>query len=390
MRASRHPRNPDSLRAVRLLSLLVFTWANLAVYAGVALAFAWALRARGGSSPAHEPFVTVVVAARNEEARLPGLLRDLAAQTYGRFEVVVVDDRSVDGTAALVRDAAAAHPGRFRLVRQEQVPPGVAPKKLALQRGVEAGRGDLVLLTDADCRVSPTWVEGMARSFAPDVGMVLGYTELDAGPESTLFERVQAFEFLTLVTAMAGSARLGFPLGASGHNLAYRREAFERVGGYEPGLRLPAGDDMLMLDLVRTTPGTGRIAYADDAAARARTFPEPTLRAFRNQRARWASSGMRSFRQDWRVLLYGAASLNANLHLPLGLLWVAAGWMTAGTWAAAAAAKLGIDVVLYGLACRRFNRPELLRYLPLWFVLQPVYLTAMAVWGVRPRFSWKR
>jgi hypothetical protein len=51
---------------------------------------------------------------------------------------------------------------------------------------------------------------------------------------------VQAFEFLTLVTAMAGSAKLGFPLGATGHNLAYRREAFERVGGYGPGLRLPA------------------------------------------------------------------------------------------------------------------------------------------------------
>lgn len=370
-------------------SLLVFTWATVALYAAVALAFRWALRRPGVPGPAHDPFVSVVVAARNEEARLPGLLSDLAAQTYPRFEVVVVDDRSEDGTAALVRAAAAALPGRFRLVRQERVPAGVAPKKLALQRGVEAGRGELVLLTDADCRVAPTWVEGMARAFAPDVAMVLGYSELHAGPESTLFERVQAFEFLTLVTAMAGSARLGFPLGASGHNLAYRREAFERVGGYGRGLDLPAGDDMLMLELVRTTPGTGRIAYADDPAARARTSPEPTLRAFRNQRARWASSGMRAFRRDWRALLYGAASLNANLHLPLGMLWIAAGWMTAGTWAAAAAAKLGVDLLLYGHACRRFGRPELLRYLPLWFLLQPVYLTAMAVWGVRPRFAWR-
>jgi hypothetical protein len=56
----------------------------------------------------------------------------------------------------------------------------------------------------------------------------------------------------------------------------------------------------------------------------------------------------------------------------------------------AAAAKLGVDVLLYGHACRRFGRTELLRYLPLWFVLQPAYLTAMAVWGVRPRFAWKR
>lgn len=373
-----------------MLSLLVFTWAVMAVYAGVALAFGRALRRPGPATPpAPERSVTVVVAARDEEARLPGLLRDLAAQTYSCFEVVVVDDRSSDGTAALVEAAAAELPGRFRLVRQEEVPPGVAPKKLALQRGVEAGRGELVLLTDADCRVSPGWVAGMARSFAPGVAMVLGHSELEAGRGSTLFERVQAFEFLTLVTAMAASAKLGFPLGATGHNLAYRRDVWERVGGYGPGLRLPAGDDMLMLDLVRAAPEAGRIVYADVPGAGARTLPEPTLRAFRDQRARWASSGMRSFRRDWRVLVYGAASLNANLHLPLGALWVALGWMGTGTWLAAAGAKLAADLALYGYACRRFGRPELLPYLPLWFLLQPVYLTAMAVWGIRPRFSWK-
>lgn len=370
-------------------SLLVFTWLVAAVYAAAAVALLRALRRPGEAPAAGTPSVTVVVAARDEEARLPGLLRDLAAQTYGRFEVIVVDDRSSDGTAALVEAAARAHPGRFRLLRQEAVPPGVAPKKLALQRGVEAGGGELVLLTDADCRVDPGWVEGMARAFRPGVAMALGYSELEAGPGSSVFERVQAFEFLTLVAAMAGSARLGFSLGATGHSLAYRRDAWERVGGYGPGFRLPAGDDMLMLDLVRACPAAGRVVYADDPGARARTRPEPTLRAFRNQRARWASSGMRSFRRDWRVLAYGAAALNANLHLPLGALWTALGWMGAGTWLGAVAVKLAADVALYGYACRRFGRPELLRWLPLWFVLQPAYLTAMAAWGVRSRFVWK-
>jgi biofilm PGA synthesis N-glycosyltransferase PgaC len=373
-----------------LLSLLIFTWATLALYAAAALAFRRALRRPAPATETGErPFVSVVVAARDEEARLPGLLRDLAAQTYPNLEVVVVDDRSSDGTGALVEAAAAAFPGRFRPVRQESVPAGVGPKKLALQRGVEESRGEVVLLTDADCRVTPGWVDGMVGAFTPGVGLVLGYSELEAGRGSPLFERVQAFEFLTLVTTMAASARLGFPLGASGHSLAYPRDTFERVGGYRPGLHLPAGDDMLMLDLVRAAPDAGRIVFADAAGARVRTRPVPTLRDFRSQRARWASSGMRSFRKDWRVLLYGAATLNANLTVYLGALWVAAGWMGAGTWAAAVAAKLGVDLLLYGHACRRFGRPELLRYLPLWFVLQPVYLTAMAVWGLRPRFTWK-
>jgi hypothetical protein len=52
-------------------------------------------------------------------------------------------------------------------------------------------------------------------------------------------------------------------------------------------------------------------------------------------------------------------------------------------------AKLAADLLVYGTAARRFGRPELLRWLPLWFLAQPVYLTAMAVWGSRPRFHWK-
>lgn len=369
--------------------LLVFLWISLALYLAVSLVFARALRPRAPASDAPRPFVTVVVAARNEERNLPHLLADLRAQTYDDFEVVVVDDRSTDGTAALVEAAAREAPGRFRLVRQSVVPEGLSPKKLALQRGVEAGRGDVLLLTDADCRVRPGWVEGMARAFAPGVAMVLGYSELDPGQEGSLFERVQAFEFLTLVTTMAASANVGVPLGASGHNLAYRRDAFERVGGYAAGMDRVAGDDMLMLHQIRAAPDTGRIVYADAPDTRNRTYPEPSLRRFRNQRARWASSGMHHLRLDPRIFAFATASLVANLVVLVGPFAVAADNLDGGHWAALVTTKLAADLLLFGTACARFGRLELLRYLPLWFVAQPVYLTAMAVWGQRSRFSWK-
>lgn len=368
--------------------LLVFLWLSLAVYVAVAAVFRRALRPKATAPDAPLPFVTVVVAARNEERNLPNLLADLRAQTYDRFEAVVVDDRSDDGTAALVEAAAREAPGRFRLVRQIEVPDGLSPKKLALQRGVEAGRGDVCLLTDADCRVRPGWVEGMAQGFAPGVAMVLGYSELDPGPRGSLFEKVQAFEFLTLVTNMAASANLGVPLGASGHNLAYRRDVFERVGGYAAGMTRVAGDDMLMLHQVRSA-GAGRIVYADAPGTRNRTYPEPTLRRFRNQRARWASSGMHHMRLDPPILAFALASLVANLVVMVGPFAVAWDNLDGRHWAGLVATKLAADLWLFGTACRHFGRPELLPYLPLWFVAQPVYLTAMAVWGQRSRFSWK-
>lgn len=373
-----------------MLSLVITTWAATAAYAGASAALWRGLRRPAPPpAPGPPPTVSVVVAAHDEERTLPALLDDLAAQTYAPFEVVVVDDRSRDATAAVVEAAARRAPGRFRLVRQTEVPPGLSPKKLALQRGVEASGGEVVLLTDADCRVGPGWVEGMARAFAPGVGMVLGASELRAGPGGTWFQRAQGFEFLTLVATMAATANLGLPLGASGHNLAYRRETFDRVGGYRSGLGRVAGDDMLMLSLVRGTPGAGRIVFQGDPATRVRTRPEPDLAAFRRQRARWASSGMHHFSRDRRVMAWGAASMFMNLLVPTGPLYVALGWLGAWTLLATLGIKLAADLLLFGTACRRLGRPALVAWLPLWFLAQPLYQLCVAWWGLRPDFEWK-
>lgn len=344
-----------------------------------------------GGAPS-ELFVSVIVAARNEERRLPGLLGDLAAQTYENFEVIVVDDRSRDRTADLVREAAQRDGGeKFRLVQQKEVPAGASPKKMALQKGVEAGRGEILLLTDADCRVRPTWVARMAAHYAePDTAMVLGYSELIVDERSSLFERVQAFEFLTLVAAMAGSARINHPFGATGQNISYRRRAFDAVGGYSSVMHRIAGDDMLMMQLIKNYPRVGRIVYADDAGTYNSTYPEKNWKAFQNQRARWASSGTHHFRGDWFFAVYAVNLLMLNMTVLFGAFWAWAGWITFGTWIAAVAFKLGADSLFYALASIRFRRAELLRYLPWWFLSQPIYILAMAVWGQRRhRWVWK-
>jgi hypothetical protein len=69
-----------------------------------------------------------------------------------------------------------------------------------------------------------------------------------------------------------------------------------------------------------------------------------------------------------------------------GPLFVWTGYLTWSAWIAGTLLKLAADLLLYGSAARR---RDLLRYLPLWFLAQPIYLTAMAIWGTRPRFTWK-
>lgn len=370
-------------------ALTILIWACLALYVCGALILLYGLHRPAQGENHSTPFVSVVIAARNEAARLPALLRDLHAQTYPHFEVVIVDDRSMDETANIVEAWINLYPQKFRLVRQTVVPAGVSPKKLALQIGVEASQGEIVLLTDADNRVLPSWVEGMMRAFAPDVAMVLGFTELTTDKDSTMFERWQAFEFLTLVAGMATSANLNHALGASGQNIAYRRSVFDAVGGYTKVFHRIAGDDMLMLEQVRQSPHLGRVVYSDDAGTRNFSFPKQTMREFRQQRARWASSGTHHFRNDKLFMLYAIGSLVVNMVVLFGAVWAAVEWLSWTTWATAMMLKFVADALLYGAALKRFNRFALIKYLPLWFVTQPIYLLAMAVWGQRQKFTWK-
>jgi cellulose synthase/poly-beta-1,6-N-acetylglucosamine synthase-like glycosyltransferase len=360
----------------------------LLAYITSLIAFYFGLRRSASAASIAQPFVSVIVAARNEEQHLPDLLSDLSNQTYPHYEAIVVDDRSSDGTAEIVRHFAARS-SRFKLLQQRTVPDGHSPKKSALNAGIEQSCGEILFLTDADCRVQETWIENTVRYFEPDVAMVLGSSELIVEEKSSLFECVQGFEFLTLVSLMAASANLRHPLGASGHNIALRRRAFAQVGGYNSVMHRIAGDDMLMLQLMRAKPEVGRIVYADDLRARNATYPEATWQKFRNQRARWASSGTHHFRGDALFMIYAIGSLVLNMAVLFGWMWAWAGWTSWFTWLALVSGKLVADFLFFGEVCRRFERQRLLIYLPLWFLVQPIYLLLMAVWGQRGRFTWK-
>src|SRR5215217_269318 len=100
-------------------------------------------------------FISVIVAARNEEKALPRLLHALSAQTYPPelFEIILVDDFSTDGTAAVAQIFSNPH----ITVIQPQVPSNVSSKKRAIEAGVQHARGSLLLITDADCLPGKDW-----------------------------------------------------------------------------------------------------------------------------------------------------------------------------------------------------------------------------------------
>lgn len=329
------------------------------------------------------PAVSIVVAAHNEAATLPTLLDALLAQTYSDYEVIIVDDRSTDQTAQVLRDRQAAA-DRLRVVTIDHLPEGRTPKMHALDRGVAAARGEILLFTDADCRVPRTWIEGMAPFFAPDVGAVLGYVDLRA-THRNLFEQVQALDYFAMMAMLAGATKLGQPIGASGANLGYRRTAYDQAGGFGA---MPSGavaDDMLLIQRVMDRTAY-RVVFCDDPRTFIASGTEPNLHALIAQRTRWMIGGGEVLGHNRALLLISSmiGTINGILLCFPALLFRRD---TRRGLLALLAGRLLADALHLGVAARRFGRADLLRFVPVWSVAQPLVTLLPLLGSLRRKLS---
>ncbi len=334
--------------------------------------------------------VSVVIAARNEQGTIGRLLEDLVHQTYPRdkYEVIVVDDDSADRTAEIVQSYVQKYP-HFHYLRAEPGDGHLSPKKQALATGIAHGQGEIILTTDADCRVRSTWIETMVSYFLPRVWMVVGFSQLGRKHErrSTL-EQLQAVDFLALMGAAAGSCNLGFPLAASGQNLGYRRCVYEEVGGFRAIGHRVSGDDVLLLQLVRRRT-RWRLRFAASPRAYNASEPERSLRRLFHQRVRWASNGAFQLRQNLAFFAYILSVYLFNVALLGGAVCAPFVLALAVPVVASFAAKVLAELMLVGRAAQFFGRSDLLVYFPLWTVLEVPYVVVVGIVGTFGNFTWK-
>lgn len=183
--------------------------------------------------PEADPFISVIVPVRNEERYLRGTLEQLLGQSYDpdRFQVIVADGRSTDGTRAVVREMQQRHP---RLLLLDN-PRGWS--SAGRNAAITAACGDLIVLVDGHCQVdSPFYLREIASAFARSGAACVGRPQpLDVSGATPL----------QLAVALARASRLGHHpashIYSDGEGLvppqsvavAYRREVFEEVGLFD-------------------------------------------------------------------------------------------------------------------------------------------------------------
>ena len=261
----------------------------MAAYAAMVLWAAWNFSRLPCEhlSEAEVPMISVIIAARNEAAHIPTLLESLAAQNYPaeRFEVILIDDSSEDSTRAQAW-LWTEHISQLRIIPSSPPPGTLAYKKAALSTGIATAKGDIILQTDADCQMGPHWLESIAAHFGPNTALVSGPVLLTH--ESKWLERLQSLEMMGLVALGAGAMAAGKPNLVNGANLAFRKDLFDHVGGYEGIDQVASGDDELLLQKFRKA-GSYEYRFARCKHAIVKTPALTDWASLKSQRLRWVS-----------------------------------------------------------------------------------------------------
>ena len=370
------PLSPLAIISVIILGLS-------AIYSCCVLFVAGGLfRLRPGRHRYH-PRVSVVVAARDEERSIGPCLSALRSQSYPPecFEMVVVDDRSTDGTADVIK-RFSRDDSRIRLVRPAPKPGPLKGKKRALQSGIECSRGEIILITDADCRPVRTWIETMVRHFEPEVGLVAGHVR-QLGHR--WWHRWRYLERLSMSAVAAGTMAWGYGLTATGGNLAYRREVFDQVGGFSALAEPLSGDDDLFVQRVSRVT-SWQLRYAFEPQAAVETDPPADLRGFLTQERRRTSKG-RYYPLTVKAAAGGALMMNLGLIITVPLAIAGAG---TGLWPLPALGlKMISEWVLLLKASRLLDERKAMRCFPLVSILHPLYFVLFALWGTLGGYRWK-
>lgn len=219
------------------LLFLFLPWVAVLIYLTLVVRIPEAIPSRNEGWRGSGPFVSIIVPARNEEENIEACLSSLCASEYPRFEVLVVDDRSLDRTPEVVEGVSPGNARRLTLIRGKPVPDGWFGKPWACFQGAESARGDLLLFTDADTIHHPLLLSQTVGGLIEEDADV--YTVIGRQVMGSFWEKLLQPQFFLLLAARYPG--VGTPKAprqwrhaiANGQYLLFKRPVYEVAGGHE-------------------------------------------------------------------------------------------------------------------------------------------------------------
>ncbi len=232
---------------VVLYAFLTITFIQLLFYIGLFGRFSFTKTPIATTTTPTIP-ISVIICAHNESENLQQFLPSFINQKYSNYELVLINDASIDDTLEIMESFQTAHPTKIKVVDVVANEQFWRSKKYALTLGIKSATYEHLLFSDADCKpVSKFWITEMVAHFTGQKTIVLGYGAYRKIKNSWLNKLIR---FETLFTAIQyfSYAKIGLPYMGVGRNLAYTKSLFFNSNGFSNHMHIRSGDDDLFVN----------------------------------------------------------------------------------------------------------------------------------------------
>ena len=232
--------------------------------------------------------VSVIICAQDEAENLRKFLPEIYAQNHPDFEVILVNDRSIDDTFDVMKEFEETYPHKTKLVNVPRSNDSrlMGNKKYALTLGIKASKNNILLFTDADCQpAGNNWIEWMTKYFNSGKQIVLGYGKY--AKKSGFLNKLIRFETLQTALQYFSYALKGMPYMGVGRNLAYTKDLFMQNNGFYSHLDIMSGDDDLFVNETATSENTAICVHPESFSI---SQPKQTWKSYIHQKRRHIST----------------------------------------------------------------------------------------------------
>jgi glycosyltransferase involved in cell wall biosynthesis len=235
--------------------------------------------------PGDPVYISIVLSARNEASHIAECIHQIEKQNFSRdsFEIILVDDNSEDQTYQLAEEKLHNSGISYKFIKQS-IHLG---KKYNLTIAIQKAQGDVIVTTDADIIYRhPNWlltISNYFRTHSPDLLVM----PVDFENRTGLLETFQIVENIALTGVTAGYCGIQKPFLCNGANLAFKKNAYNQVKGYQSHMHISSGEDVLFLEEIKKI-NSKSIHYSLQRELIVKTSPLKSLNDFFQQRLRWA------------------------------------------------------------------------------------------------------
>lgn len=257
-------------------------------------------------NPDYKPFVTVMIPAHNEEGVIGATVQNILNMDYENFEVIVIDDRSSDNTASVIKDLEQKYEKVTALIRPKDAFPG---KSAVLNDALKLAKGEAILVFDADATVDPDFLSKLIPNLEPkDVGAVQA-RKVIRNKNTNLLTRCQNNEYTMDAHLQLGRDSIKGAVELRGNGELIKREALEDIGGWN---NYTLVDDLDMSTRLHIKGWDVRFCIDAVVYEEGIIYIKPLYR----QRRRWLEGTIRRYLEYFdQVLFSRKMSLRASLDM---------------------------------------------------------------------------